>query len=447
VIGNPPWDVLRADTGSATLRASDRPRTSALLRFFRESNVYRHQGQGHPNSYQLFVERTTQLVRSGGRFGLIVPSGLATDHGSAALRRRLLERATLDTWLGFTNRAAIFPIHRSVRFILLTGSNDGSTERLTFRCGLSDASALERRPSASREELDGETISIARSRLEAWDPEHLTIPEITSPQMLRILTHLCAVAPALGSSDSWSARFGRELNATDDRKHFQPATNLPAPLILPIVEGKHLSPFQVSTSHVEHAIPADCAARLIDPALSFGRTRLAYRDVASATNRLTLIAALLPRHTLSTHTVFCLKTRVSTRDHWCLLALLNSLVANYFIRSRVTTHVTATLMARLPVPRPPASSAAYRELVTLARSLAKTGVDAAPETYARLNAVVAALYRLPVEDYEHIVGTFPLLPAELRSRCVDQYVQATEKYVRATETQRHRGKLWKRKTL
>ncbi|MGH9386055.1 MAG: Eco57I restriction-modification methylase domain-containing protein, partial [Vicinamibacterales bacterium] len=42
VIGNPPWDVLRADTGSATLRASDRPRTSALLRFFRESNVYRH---------------------------------------------------------------------------------------------------------------------------------------------------------------------------------------------------------------------------------------------------------------------------------------------------------------------------------------------------------------------------------------------------------------------
>jgi hypothetical protein len=429
VIGNPPWDVLRADTGTPESRASDRSRTSSLLRFFRESGIYRHQGRGHPNSYQLFVERTTELTRPGGRFGLIVPSGLATDHGSAALRRRLLERSTIDTWLGFTNRERIFPIHRSVRFILLAGSNEGSTERLTFRCGLSDAAVLERRPSSAREEAEGDAISITRSRLEAWDPEHLTIPEITSPEMLRILTHLAAIAPPLGSAGEpaapkpfggggWGATFGRELNATDDRKHFRPG---PAGRSLPILEGKHLSPFRISLVDANQVIPIEAARRLIDPASSFGRYRLGYRDVASATNRLTLIAALLPRNTISTHTVFCLKAKLPLRDQWCLLALLNSLVANFLIRLRVTTHVTATSIGRLPVPRPPAHSAAYRDLIALARSLAKTGIDADPDTYARLNAVVASLYRLSGEDYEAIVGTFPLLSTEIRLRCVKAY--------------------------
>ncbi len=445
VIGNPPWDVLRADTGTTAARVSDRSRTTALLRFFRESGIFRQQGHGHPNSYQLFLERTTQLTRPGGRFGLIVPSGLATDHGSAALRRRLLERSSIDTWLGFTNRSAIFPIHRSVRFIVLAASNEGSTDRLTFRSGLSDAAALERRPSAAREESGHDAVSIARSRLEAWDPEHLTIPEITSPGMLRVLTHLYASAPPLGSvgTGGWEATFGRELNATDDRKHFSSAS-APARTNqlrqLPILEGKHLSPFQASIAEAGLVIPIDVAARVIDAASSFRRSRLAYRDVASATNRLTLIAALLPRNTLSTHTVFCLKTRYSARDQWCLLALLNSLVANYLIRARVTTHVTATLMARLPVPRPPARSAAYRELIAFARSLAKTGIDADNDTYARLNATVASLYQLTPDDYTAIVETFPLLPAELRSRCITHYRQATE-------TQRHRGKIWKNKTL
>src|SRR3989338_2093069 len=112
--------------------------------------------------------------------------------------------------------------------------------------------------------------------------------------------------------------------------------------------------------------PRAVAERLIDPHTSFERTRLAYRDVASATNRVTLIAALLPRHTLSTHTVFCLKAPIPVGDQWCLLALLNSLVANFLVRLHVTTHVTASLMASLPVPRPARGSSAFRDLAAIA---------------------------------------------------------------------------------
>ena len=195
---------------------------------------------------------------------------------------------------------------------------------------------------------------------------------------------------------------------------------------MPIVEGKHLAPFRVSLDGTTLGIAEDKARRLIDGASSFERVRLAYRDVAGATNRVTVIAALLPRQTLSTHTVFCLKTPLDLRDQWCLLALLNSLPANYLARLGVTTHVTTALMSRLAVPRPDRDSPAFNSLVSLARSLSRTGVDAAPDQFARLDAIVASLYGLTEKQYAHVVESFPLLPAGLRAACLDEQMRHTE---------------------
>ena len=113
-----------------------------------------------------------------------------------------------------------------------------------------------------------------------------------------------------------------------------------------------------------------------------------------------------------------LKTPLAPEAQWCLLGLLNSLVANYLVRLNVTTHVTTALMARLPVPRPPDDSPAFRAIGGLARQLSVTGMDAAPDAYARLNALVARLYGISGDDYEHVVASFPLLPQSLRDQCV-----------------------------
>lgn len=132
-----------------------------------------------------------------------------------------------------------------------------------------------------------------------------------------------------------------------------------------------------------------------------------------------MIAARLPAGTISTHTVCCLKTPLADEDEWCLLALLNSLVVNYLARLRVTTHVSASLLARLPVPRPREGASERGELAGLARALADSGIDEAPRAYAALNAIVAALYGLSRDQYRHVVQSFPLLPERLRRRCVD----------------------------
>ncbi len=431
VIGNPPWDVLRADTGDRRQRAAARFGQDEELRFFRDAGVYRYQGGGHINRYQLFVERALQITRSGGRLGLILPSGLATDHGSGRLRRALFDQVAIDRVLGFDNRGAIFPIHRDVKFLVMTGTCGMPTERLTAAFGRTRAEWLDELPDAVADDPPAaRPIALSRATIARWDPEHLAIPLLLTATDLEILEHAHVTSPPL--SEGWGARFGRELNATDDRPHFVAIDGAVAPDTLPIIEGKHLAPFQVMTAGATRALPVAKAHTLLDSATSFGRQRLAYRDVASATNRITLIAGLLPAGTVSTHTVFCLKTKLGVSAQYCLLALLNSLVANYLVRLQVTTHVTTALMARLPVPRPVTGSEAFQELVSLAHSLEKRGVNGDPAAFVRVNTIAAQLYKLTPAQYEHVVATFPLLPEEVRRECCVAFRTATE-------TQRHGG--------
>ncbi len=432
VLGNPPWDVLRADTGSESVRADARRQRKHGLRFFRSSGVYTCQGGGHPNRYQLFAERALQLLRAGGRFGVILPSGIASDHGSAPLRRMLFDSTTIDHLFGFSNRDGIFPIHRDMRFVLVTGTRGGVTTRLPCRFGMRDATWLDSLPDAASEEpVAARPIVLSRTWLDAWDPTHLAIPELDSPEDLEILAHVAATVSPLGSERGWRVQFGRELNATDDKAHFEPRREANR-ASLPVIEGKHLEPFRVHAERSAWAVPARTASRLLKASATFGRARIAYRDVASATNRLTLIAAILPAHTVSTHTVFCLKTPLGAAGQYCLVALLNSLAANYLVRLQVTTHVTASLMSRLPVPKPDGRSPDFRDLAELARELEKSGIEASPEAYARLNAIAARLYGLRTDQYAHILTTFPLIPSEIRQKCLAVHREATE-------SRKHRG--------
>ena len=110
VIGNPPWDMIRADAGPPTRASGREPTIAPVLRFARDAGVYTAQSSGHANRYQLFAERALALTRRGGRLGLVLPSGLATDHGSArAAPPAVLARATSTPSSGSTTSAASFP--------------------------------------------------------------------------------------------------------------------------------------------------------------------------------------------------------------------------------------------------------------------------------------------------------------------------------------------------
>src|SRR5690606_37714908 len=93
VIANPPWDMVRGDSGPAGARRARRREARDTNAFFRDSGVYTVATRAHANRYQLFAERALQVVRPGGRIGLVLPSGVVSDAGSSGLRRFLFDRA------------------------------------------------------------------------------------------------------------------------------------------------------------------------------------------------------------------------------------------------------------------------------------------------------------------------------------------------------------------
>src|SRR5262249_43706550 len=150
---------------------------------------------------------------------LVLPAGSMTDAGSAPLRRHLFDRAAVETIVGLDNRHGIFPIHRGVRFVLVTATIGESTNAIRCRFGISRAERVEG-PDVL-EPPAGATLTRAfLARLSGADD--LAIPEIQSGEDLRILEHITAHVAPLGSPSGWNVAFGRELNATDDRHLFVP---------------------------------------------------------------------------------------------------------------------------------------------------------------------------------------------------------------------------------
>jgi hypothetical protein len=419
VIGNPPWEMLRADTGSTDRRRNSRDDLSAVVRFTRESGAYAAQSGGHANRYQLFAERAIALTRPGGRIGLVLPAGLTMDGGSAALRRMLLSRCDVDAIVGLDNRRGVFPIHRSVRFLLVSGTAGSPTRSIACRFGEHDPASLEHLSDGAPAASPWFSLALTPQLLERISGDDLAIPWLVDRDDLSIAERAAVLYLPLGDERGWHARFGRELNATDDREAFRPPGDG-----LPIVEGKHLGPFQIDIAASRQTISRrEATRRLGGP--RHEQPRLAYRDVASPTNRVTLIAAILPAGCVSTHTLFCLRTPLALRAQHFLCGMFNSLVINFLVRLRVSTHVTTAIVERLPIPTPRDAPAACREIAALARLLAAR-FDA--ELFARLNARVAMLYQLTRAEFEHVLNSFPLISREVRDLCLRTFL--------ATETQR-----------
>ena len=368
VIGNPPWEMLRAEAGSA-----DR---SALKDFVRHAGVYSLATGGHLNLYQLFVERALQIVRAGGRIGMILPWGLMSDEGSAPLRRRLVDQAQIDTLVRFDNSRGIFQAHRSLRFAAVTASAGASTMTLDLtRAPGTDA--LDDIPDAG---AAGASVAITRDALETLGGPSLRVPDVGDSKRLAVALRIAGAHRALGDPAGWGAAFGRELNLTDDRAQFSRAG-------LPVLEGKHIRPFHADAGSVRHRIRREAAARLL-PARPFDRARLAYRDVTALTNHQTLIAAIVPAGCVTGHSLFCLRNAWDAATQRALCVILNSVVANFLIRLFVSAHVTTALMSWLPVP----------DRLQATAALGHIRVSRTPR--AELDAIVAHLYGLSPSEVE-----------------------------------------------
>ncbi len=419
VIGNPPWEMVRGDTGLSDERDRTRQFGRQLMDYARDSGTYRAGGSGHLNLYQLFVERALGLARPGGRVGLVVPWGLCSDQGSSALRRYLFEQCDTSQISAFENTAGIFPIHRGVRFVLLTSSPGRPTERVRCQFGLRDVGQLDRPDGAEGDPNDtGGPTTITPRLLAVLSGSRLSVPYVRNPRDLALLESLTNRFPPLADAGGWHARFGRELNATDDAHLFEARAPGGRRADRPVIEGRQIEPFAVDTSTSRMALKPGSRVRA-DVEAAMSRWRLGYRDVAASTNRLTLIAALVPPRAVTVHTVFCLKTDLPLCDQHGLCALLNSFVLNFLARLWVTTHVTTDIVERLPAPCRHDNPRAIEAIGRLAKQLGVRPGDIG--LAARLQAGVGRLYGLAEDEMAHILETFPLVDRAYRSAVIERF--------------------------
>ena len=406
VVGNPPWEMLRGDRRRETSALAE---GAALVAFARRAGVYRSQGAGHANQCQLFVERALQLTRPGGRVGLVLPAGLLSDEGSGPLRRSLMLSHRLESVTVFDNKRALFPIHRSYRFATVTVARSEPAGAIAYRCGLVDPMARSAAP----------VVRLTPSLLDRLSGPGLAMPHLPGPDDLRIVEQITDSHPRLSDPGGWHVAFARELNATDDRRCLREGGDG-----LPVIEGRHLSPYRVHVAaSTRTADRPDVVARL-GARSRIDHCRLAYRDVASATNKTTLIAAIVPHGVVTVHTVFCLRTPKALDEQHVLCALLNSYVANYLVRRWVTTHVTTRLVGRLPVPIVRRGTELFERLARGAMTLA---AGDHPEAAIEVQLAAADAYRVTPEVLRHILRTFPLVPIEERDAIAGRHVSETQR--------------------
>ena len=177
---------------------------------------FRHQGSADINTYKMFLEQAHALVRSDGRIGFIVPSGVYTDKGATDLRKLFLADCSWEWLFGFENRDGIFDIHRSFKFCPVIVQKGGSTESIR--------TAFMHRNLADWEEGEQHAIPYARAQVEQFSPRSRAILEIRSQRDLEILEKIYGNSTLLGDHGpgGWQIKYATEFHMTNDSKLFPP---------------------------------------------------------------------------------------------------------------------------------------------------------------------------------------------------------------------------------
>ena len=193
-----------------------RERARGRRGFADPAHPFQHQGAADLNLYKLFLEAAHALLRTSGRLGFVVPSGLYSDNGTRELRRLFLERCQWEWLFGIENKDGVFPIHRSYKFNPVIVQKGGATEAIR--------TAFMRRNLADWERAEAFATPYTRAQVARFSPKSRAILEIQSARDLEILEKIYAGSVLLGDDgpNGWGIRYAREFDMTNDSKLFPP---------------------------------------------------------------------------------------------------------------------------------------------------------------------------------------------------------------------------------
>lgn len=261
VVGNPPWDRIklqqvewfaaRRPEISQAPRAADRKRmigdleanadplwTDYMLAQTRSeasANVARRCGdypllsRGDVNIYSLFVERSTELIRRRGMFGLLTPSGISSDKSAADFFKSIATSGRLSGLFDFENRrpgtAHFFPdVDSRFKFsALIACGGERTVEAADCAFFLHDVTEIDDSDRA---------FNLTPEDFMAVNPNTGTAPVFRTRRDSKITTEIYSRFPILVDHRSdppatmWPVQYVRMFDMTNDSDKFLSATTL-----------------------------------------------------------------------------------------------------------------------------------------------------------------------------------------------------------------------------
>ena len=426
VLGNPPWDTMSPDAkeffspydgqvrfmspedqkarivelltlpGVSQAWSGYCHRLYALANFFKESGRYTlfaegNLGKGDFNVYRMFTEFALKAARPHGRAAQLVPENLYNGANAAAIRRFLFDKCKLWELIAFENtRKVWFDIDTRAKFCLYVAEPGSNTTSFYAAFGINSKEKLAALSA-------GLPIEIPISLVEEFSPDAFAIAEVAHPSDISISRKIYSRLPKFGAEVKGAARreYMREMDMGNDREDFGDD-----PGSVPLYEGRmvdlfdHRAKMYVSgrgRSAVWQELPFGLVDKAIRPqwrisnnkipeklATRWTEYRIGFCDVASPTNRRTLVAALVPPFTICGDKVPTILFRPHDDRLMLLwLGIANSLCLDFLARKKVALKMSHTLMDSLPLPRNWGQSSLEVEIARRALTLTATGPEMA----------------------------------------------------------------------
>ena len=428
VLANPPWERIKLQEqeffGSRDRRIADAPNAAArkrliaalsqenpelwqaylealhaaesTSRFLRGSSFYPFTGRGRVNTYSVFAERMRALLKPGGRMGIIVPTGIATDDTNKHLFAHVVERGELVSLYDFENSERLFPaIAVLVRFSLFTIEKaGGKTPNAGRQTRIADFAFFLRK--ADDLEDPERSFTLTPEDFCLLNPNTRTAPIFRTRKDAELTKHIYRRVPVLveeakgAAGNPWGVKFLAMFHMANDAHLFRIRQALEdqgfqflgnvfvrgEERYLPLYEAKLVHQFDhrfatyTRTDRVEQVpleakqdpgyevLPrywvaeAEVEARLQakgwDPGWLLG-----WRDITNATNERTAIAAVIPR--VGVGDTFLLMFPADPESAPLLLGMLDSVCLDYSARQKLGgTSLKYFTMKQLPFLPPSA---------------------------------------------------------------------------------------------
>ena len=405
------------------------------------------------NLYKLFVEQCFNLLREGGRCGIITPGGVYTDLGSKQLREMLFTQGDISSLFGLSNKKFIFEgVHHAQKFCLLAFKKGGQTDAFeaAFRINPREAVAQDRLDQFLNSPSDH--LRIRADLVRRLSPDSLSIMEFKCDLDVAISEKTLRF-PLLRETldDTWNIKFCREFDMTQGDGSEQVSSS-PKANLEPLFEGKMIWHFDshyaephfwINRKRLRKYLCGD-EKGVIDADLY----RTVLRRQSASTNERTLVTTVIPPafhadNLASVRLVDRNGERLdSSTEQLFVCAILNSVCLDYVVRQRVTNNLNFFYLYQLPFPRPHttdtcSSMIVYRsarlicttpEYDALAKAVGlKNHRDGVTDPVGRaklraeLDGLVAHLYGLTEEEFAHVLSTFPLVPDPVKVAAQNAY--------------------------